>query len=51
MWVTPVGDGCLLTFAVLRPSDAMDAEFERDCGLVAADLETLGRLVEALTHA
>jgi hypothetical protein len=46
MRVTPVGDGSLLTFVVLRPPEATDAAFERDCALVAQDLKTLGTLVE-----
>lgn len=46
MRVTPVGTGSLLHFVVLRPAGATDAEFERDCGLVAQDLEALGQLVE-----
>ncbi len=45
MRVTPSGDGCVLHFVVLRMPDAGDAEFERDCGLVAADLRSLGRRV------
>ena len=48
MRVTPVGDGCLLTFVVLRMPEATDAEFERDCGLVTQDLRTLATLVEGL---
>jgi hypothetical protein len=51
MRVTPVGDACLLTFVVLRPPAATDAEFERDCGLVAADLKTLAALVETSSRA
>jgi len=51
MRVTPVGDGSLLTFVVLRPPEATDAEFERDCGLVAADLKTLATLVETPARA
>ena len=50
MRVTPVGDGSLLTFVVLRPPEATDAEFERDCALVAKDLKTLGTLVETNPH-
>ena len=46
MRVTPVGDGSLLHFVVLRPAAATDVEFERDCGLVAQDLKTLGQIVE-----
>ena len=45
MRVTPVGDASLLSFVVLRPAQATDAEFDRDCALVARDLETLGALV------
>ncbi len=44
--VTPVGDGSLLAFVVLRPPEATDAAFEGDCALVARDLKTLGALVE-----
>ena len=50
MRVTPVGDGCLLTFVVLRPPEATDAEFERDCGLVAQDLKTIGTIVESASR-
>ena len=46
--VTPTGDGSLLTFVVLRLPEATDEEFERDCGLVAADLRTLAALVEGV---
>ena len=45
--VTPTGDGSLIAFVVLRLPEASDADFERDCGLVAADLRTLATLVEA----
>ena len=45
MRVTPSGDGCVLHFVVLRMPEATDAEFERDCGLVAADLRTIGELL------
>lgn len=44
--VTPTGDGSLLAFVVLRMPEASDADFERDCGLVAQDLRTLATLVE-----
>ena len=47
MRVTPVGDGCLVTFVVLRRPEATEAEFERDCGLVAQDLKTIGTIVES----
>lgn len=45
MRVTPSGDGCVLHFVVLRMPEASDAEFERDCGLVAGDLRTIGKLL------
>ncbi len=51
MRVTPVGDASLVHFVVLRPPGATDAEFERDCGLVAADLKTLAKLVETASRA
>jgi hypothetical protein len=44
--VTPTGDGSLISFVVLRMPDYSDAEFDRDCGLVAADLRTLAALVQ-----
>jgi len=46
--VTPTGSGSLLSFVVLRMPEATDGEFERDCGLVAADLRTLATLVEGV---
>lgn len=46
--VTPTGDGSLIAFVVLRLPEASDADFERDCGLVAADLRTLATLVERM---
>jgi hypothetical protein len=46
--VTPTGDGSLLSFVVLRLPGYGDAEFDRDCGLVAADLRTLATLVQDL---
>ena len=46
MRVTPVGDGSLLAFVVLRMPGASDAAFAGDCALVAKDLKTLGTLVE-----
>lgn len=51
MRVTPVGDGSLLAFVVLRMPEATDAEFERDCTLVTQDLRTLGALVERMSGA
>ena len=44
MRVTPVRDASLLSFVVLRPPEASDADFERDCALVQQDLATLGEL-------
>ena len=44
--VTPTGDGSLLSFVVLRLPGMTDAEFERDTGLVAKDLQTLKRHLE-----
>jgi len=44
--VTPTGDGSLLSFVVLRLPGMTDAEFDRDTGLVATDLQTLKRLLE-----
>jgi hypothetical protein len=44
--VTPTGDGSLLSFVVLRLPGMTDAEFDRDAGLVAKDLQTLKRLLE-----
>lgn len=46
--VTPTGDGSLLSFVVLRLPGMTDEAFERDCGLVAADLRTLATLVEGV---
>ena len=46
MRVTPVDDGSLLAFVVLRMPGYTDAEFDRDCGLVTQDLRTLAVLVE-----
>ena len=51
MRVTPVGGASLLSFVVLRPAEATDAEFDRDCGLVAQDLKTLGTLVKTNSRA
>ena len=44
--VTPTGDGSLLSFVVLRLPGMTDAEFDRDAGLVAKDLQTLKSLLE-----
>ena len=39
--VVPYGDGSEIVFSVRRPPAYSDEEFERDCGLVAADLARL----------
>jgi hypothetical protein len=44
--VTPTGDGSLLSFVVLRLPGMTDAEFDRDAGLVAKDLQALKSLLE-----
>lgn len=48
MRVTPADDGSVVAFVVLRLPGMSDADFERDAGLVAQDLQTLKKLVEAL---
>jgi hypothetical protein len=40
--------GSELVFVLFQTPQMSDAEFERDAGMVAADLRTLKRLVEAL---
>ena len=47
MRVVPDGDGAEVVFTVRRPAGMTDAELDRDAGLVAADLATLKRLLEA----
>lgn len=44
--VTPTGDGSLLSFVVLRLPGMTDAQFDRDAGLVAKDLQALKSLLE-----
>lgn len=44
--VTPVGEGSLLTFVVLRSPGAGDDAFDKDAMLVAHDLRTLKTLLE-----
>jgi len=44
--VTPVDEGCALTFVVLRAAGADDGAFERDAAHVAKDLRALKALVE-----
>jgi hypothetical protein len=46
MRVVPAGDGSEVTFSLRRQPDMSDEEFERDEGLVRADLERLKRLLE-----
>jgi hypothetical protein len=41
------GDGCEVVFTVRRFPGVTDEEFARDAGLVAADLATLRRIMEA----
>lgn len=45
--VTPVDEGCALTFVVLRMAGASDEEFERDAAHVLKDLRALKALMEA----
>jgi Polyketide cyclase / dehydrase and lipid transport len=47
MRVVPDGDGCEVVFTLRRLPDMNDADFERDAGLVRADLNRLKRVVEA----
>lgn len=47
MRVVPDGDGCEVVFTVRRSPGMSDAEFERDAGLVAADLAALKKILEA----
>jgi hypothetical protein len=42
------GSGSELVFVLFQTAGMSDAEFERDAGMVAADLRTLKRLLEAL---
>jgi hypothetical protein len=46
MRVTTDGDGTEVTFSVRRPPGTSDADFDRDCGLVAADLASIKRVLE-----
>jgi len=45
--VFPNGEGCDVVFTVRRRPDMSADDLTRDAGLVAADLETLRRLMEA----
>ena len=47
MRVIPAADGSEVLFTVRRGPGVSDEDFERDCGLVQADLERLKRIVEA----
>lgn len=45
--ITPAGDGCLLSFVLLRLPGVDDAAFEKDAAHVQGDLQALRRLLEA----
>ena len=47
MRVIPDGDGCEVVFTLRRLPDMSDDDFERDTGLVQADLTRLKHVVEA----
>jgi hypothetical protein len=47
MRVIPDGDGCEVVFTLRRLPDVSDEDFERDAGLVQADLTRLKHVVEA----
>ena len=47
MRVVPDGDGCEVVFTLRRLPDTSSEEFERDAGLVQADLARLKRVLEA----
>ena len=47
MRVVPNGDGCEVVFTLHRLPDMSDEDFERDAGLVQADLTRLKQLMEA----
>ena len=44
--VTPAGDGCILTFIVLRMPGTTQAEFEADAAHVQQDLQALRLVLE-----
>lgn len=46
MRVVPNGDGCEVVFSLRRRPDVSDEDFERDAGLVQADLTRLKRVIE-----
>jgi hypothetical protein len=47
MRVVPIGDGCEVVFTLRRLPDMSIEDFERDAGLVQADLTQLKQVVEA----
>ena len=47
MRVVPNGDGCDVVFTLRRLPDMSDEDFERDAGLVQADLNRLKQVMEA----
>jgi len=47
MRVVPNGDGCELVFSLRRLPDMSSEDFERDAGLVQADLTRLKHVLEA----
>jgi hypothetical protein len=47
MRVIPDGDGCEVVFTLRRLPDMSDEDFQRDAGLVQADLARLKRVMEA----
>jgi len=46
MRIIPNADGAEVLFTLFRPRDMADNEFQRDVGLVEADLQTLKRVLE-----
>jgi len=48
--VTPAGDGCLLSFVVLRLPGVTTEAFEKDVAHVARDLKALKTILEKLTR-
>ena len=47
MRVVPIGDGCEVVFTLRRLADMSIEDFERDAGLVQADLTRLKQVLEA----
>jgi hypothetical protein len=50
MRVVALGEGSEVTFSLRRLPDMTDDDFERDAGLVQADLARLKRIIEATDH-